>query len=583
MNLRQAILAPRQGGVVHPSFWVLGTMALTVMQASAAHAQGLTNEQVLRSWQQQTGQAFWAQDSGQIEFHGATSLDIYSNQVRVPSTGSTGTNTFSSLHNGDFARGLLQGDVRSTNAAQATTYVQGVLTSSNDRGMQPRYATQINNFQMGRTGVGYQMAFGDVAAGYSTLSSNLGLRGLLGSKELDKVTLSGFAGTVAESWEALSNRSALDGQAPRTRYLRDVFGTKGEYKLAAEWSAFATAQRFSDRVNTATPLASSVTLPALDGDAISVGAKYQTQVAQLAMEYARSSSKNAISGANAKGDALVLDGSYRWQSFGLRAGFHDLEPEFVSLAQSVAPGIRETYAGGDWQITPQLTWSIDLRDSITRIATTGQRSELDSQNNRLTYNLTNIPGLSLNLSDTRNQGQDGLGNQQRNDLSQAGVNYGGQVWTANLSAGAGRVRNPQSPAADGTSRQWQAALGRHFSDASLETQANYQLLVQGTASSQRQKFAATGADATSNALGLNVSLQTTRYGALSAQWQRQQNTQPIAGAPDLYSSLFNLDWARQITESWSFKAFARVNRRNHGDANLRVDERSLGVQAGYKW
>jgi hypothetical protein len=571
---------PGQGRLAGLTALALCAMMLATPQSQA---QGLSNEQVLQSWQQQTGQALWAKDGGQIEFHGAASLDVYSNQVRTPATTTTGTNTFSGLRNGDFARGVFQGDARSTNAAQATTYVQGVFTSTNDRGAQPRYATQVNSFQMGRAGVGYQMAFGDVVAGYSVLSSNLGLRGLLGTKELDKLNLSGFAGTVAESWEALSNRSALDGQAPRTRYLRDVFGAKGEYKLAAEWSAFATVQRFSDRVNTATPLASSVTLPALDGDAVSLGAKYQTQAAQLAMEYAYSNSKDAINGTKAKGDALVLDGTYRWQSFGLRAGFHDLEPEFASLAQSVAPGIRETYVGGDWQVTPQLIWSMDLRDATTRFVATTLRSELDTLSNRLSYNLAEFPGLSLNLSDTRNRGEDGLGNRQRNDQTQAGVNYGGQVWTAGLSAGAGRTRNAQNSSADGDSRQWQAALGRNFSNATVETQADYQLLVQGTASGQRQKFLSTGTDTTTNALGLNVSLQTGRYGTLGAQWQRQQTSQPVVGAAELYSTLFNLDWARQITEAWSFKAFARVNRRNHGDANLRVDERSLGVQAGYKW
>jgi hypothetical protein len=549
--------------------------------------QGPSNEQVLRTWQQQTGQNIWQQDGGKLEFRGAASLDVYDNQVRVPS-GNTGA-ALSGLRDGSFARGIFQGDARSTNSTQDTSYVQGVFTSTNDRGVLPRYANQINSFQMGRAGVGYQMAFGDVVAGYSSLSSNLGLRGLLASREIDKFSVSGFAGVVAESWEALSKRDPLDNLPARTQYLRDVYGLKAEQSFTANWRGFATAQHFGDRVSSASPVASTINgvvtpiRAPVKGEAVSLGLKYQEQNAQLVAEYAASRSKDLTTGNKADGDALVLDGTYRWQVFGLRAGFHDLEPEFASNAQSVAPGIRETYVGGDWQITPQLLWNVDLRESATRLVGSNQASELDTVGNRLAYSFANIAGLSVNLSDTRNRGKDNLGNPVRTDQTQLGLAYGASVWNTNLSVGQGKTRNPQNPVSDGNTRSWQAALGRNWTDAQADLPASYQLTVQATAFGQSQKFAATGTGSRSTSVGLNASLNTQRWGLWSAAWQRQLSTQPTVGAPDLWSSVFSFDWARQIGEAWSLKAFARANRRNHGDLNLQADERTLGLQAGYKW
>jgi hypothetical protein len=549
--------------------------------------QGPSNEQVLQAWQQQTGQNIWRQDGGKLEFRGAVSLDLYENSVRTPS-GNTGA-ALSGLRDGSFARSILQGDVRSTNTAQDTTYVQGVLTSTNDRGVLARYANQINSFQMGRAGVGYQLAFGDVVAGYSNLSSNLGLRGVLASREMDKLQVSAFAGVVAESWEALSKRDPLDNLPVRTQYLRDVYGVKGEQALNANWRAFVTAQHYGDRLSSATPVASTVNgvvtplRPPIKGESVSLGAKYQAQNTQWVAEFASSRSKDLNTGSKSNGDALVLDGTHRWQNFGLRAGFHDLEPEFASNAQSVAPGIRETYVGADWQITPQFLWNVDLRESVTRFAGTNQASELDTVGNRLAYSFADIAGLSLNASDTRNRGKDPLGNPVRTDQTQIGAAYGANVWNANFSVGQGHTRNPQSPAADSNTRSWQAALGRNWSDVNAEVPASYQLTVQATAFGQNQRFVATGTGSRSTALGLNASLNTQRWGLWSAAWQRQLSTQPTVGQPDLWSSVFSFDWARQIGDAWSLKAFARVNRRNHGDVNLQADERTLGVQAGFKW
>ncbi|MFM7330845.1 MAG: hypothetical protein ACKO1L_04155 [Brachymonas sp.] len=44
-----------------------------------------------------------------------------------------------------------------------------------------------------------------------------------------------------------------------------------------------------------------------------------------------------------------------------------------------------------------------------------------------------------------------------------------------------------------------------------------------------------------------------------------------------------MDWTKSFTPQWQLKGYAKVNRRNHGDLTLQVDERILGVQGSYNW
>lgn len=201
------------------------------------------NAQVLQNWQAQTGQAAWVNDDGKLEFHGAITVDVYGNSKNIPS----GNPALSALPQGTFGRATFQGDVRTTSPDGDVTYLQGTVTGTSDRSIMPRYNTQINSLQGGRAGPGYQIAVGDVVAGFSGLSSNLGLRGLLAARQTERLTMTGFAGTVAESWESLLNAGALDGLAARTRYSRDVFGGKTELQFDDNISGYVTLQSWRDR------------------------------------------------------------------------------------------------------------------------------------------------------------------------------------------------------------------------------------------------------------------------------------------------------------------------------------------------
>jgi hypothetical protein len=568
---------------------------LPAAASSALPVEPGANAQVLQAWQQQTGQAVWVNGEGQLEFHGAMTVDVYRNSATIPS----GNPALSPLSRGTFGRATFQGDVRSTTEEGDVTYLQGVLTQGNDRAVMPRYDTQLNSFQAGRAGPGYQIAVGDVVAGFSGLSSNLGLRGLLAARQTGSLTFTGFAGTVTETWESLLSIRPLDGFAARTRYSRDVYGGKAELQYDEELSGFVTLQGWRDRTGSAALPQGST---ALGGTAASLGGKYLTQRGQLAMETAHSSQQDVSLGGNGlgpvagvagpavagSGNAFTADTSYRWDAVGVRAGYHDLSTGFASLAQTVAPGVREWYAGGDWLISPELTWSSDLRHALTRLAATAffpsASNELDSLTNRLSYNVAALPGLMLSLSDTRNTGKDGFGNKTTNDQTLYNASYAIGEWNAQLGAGTGRSRSPAAPQSDSESRQWQLGLGRLFSDSeTVEGVPRWTLSTQLFASGQNQQLLVAGTEVRNRAVGLNFSWQTQHYGILSAGLQRLSTTQPLAGMPTLVTRSLTLDWAYKLSRQWSLKTYARLNYRNHGDVLFQADERVVGMQGTYQW
>jgi hypothetical protein len=553
------------------------------------------NNQVLQAWQAQSGQAVWLKDDGLVEFHGAITVDAYSNHKDIPS----GNPVLSALPEGGFGKGMFQGDVRSTSSAGDVTYLQGVVTASDDRSSMPRYEQQMVTMQGGRAGPGYQVAVGDVVAGFSGLSSNLGVRGLLGARQIDHLTMTGFAGTVSETWESLFNVNPLDGFSPRTRYLRDVFGGKAEMQYSETLSAFATLQGWRDLTSSANLTPGST---ALGGNSVTVGGKYATDRAQVTVEAAHSNQQDLSDGGTGfgapagvssistvgAGDALTADGTYRWNTVGMRAGYHDLSTRYTSLAQTVAPGVREGYVGADWFILPSLSLSSDLRHTLSRTEATtyaaAGKHEMDSFSNRLSYTVLSLPGLVLGVSDTRNNGKDTAGNTNANTQTMYTVGYASGLWSTQVGLGNGTSRSPLAPSADSDSAQWQFNLGRSFMDTSHpEAAPSWNLFTQFFASGQNQHLVNAGTDTRTTMLGLNASLQHQRYGNFSANLQHQQTTQPLAGRADLMTDMLTLDWSRAMTAQWSFKAYARLNRRNYGDLLLRADEQVLGMQGGYQW
>jgi hypothetical protein len=464
--------------------------------------------------------------------------------------------------------------------------------------------------------VGYQIALGDVAANFSGLSTNQGLRGALLAKDIGAVTATAYAGVVADSWEALANRDTRDGQPARTRNLRDVVGVKGEYKIsqqgADQLSAYATLQHYQDQSGTASALSTTVPLPVgtviaplttLKGTIASLGGKYTQGNLQLSAELASSRSQDQSAAAtnsneSATDNAFVIDALYKLGPVSLRAGHHDLGANFASLAQTNARGVRETYAGADWQVTPQLLWGIDARTAETRAATLGaltglsgtlpaSESSLDSLSNRISYSLQDIPGLAFSLSDTRSQGSDPLGNDSRIDTTQLGVSFANADWNANLLLGVGHARSAANRAVDSNSSNWQLFVGRNWGNGAQGTTQSasnlWTLGMQATLGQQNQELLSSNTRSQGTNVGLNLQATSTQLGTFSAGWQLQTTTQPVAGAPRLTSRSFQLDWSRDFGAHWTAKAYAKASRRNQGDALLEYNERTVGVQGVYKW
>lgn len=581
--------------------------------ASEVDLTNAANQQVLRSWQQQTGQSIPfglpaaldpatgkpKADAGQgLEFHGQIELGAYNSKVSNPS----GNPALGSARDGNFGKLVFQGDVRTRNAEQDVTYAQGTFTSTDDRGFQSRYATQINNLQVGRTGIGYQIALGDVAASFSGLSTNQGLRGILLAKDIGAFALTGYAGVVADSWEALAGRDTRDGQPARLRNLRDVMGVKTEYKIiqqgASQASVYATLQNYRDRAGSATAPSPLAPLPVgtviaplttLEGTVVSLGGKFNQGNLQLTSELASSRTKDQSATQDSANDqAFVVDTLYKIGSVSLRAGHHNLGANYAALAQTNAPGVRETYAGADWQITPQLLWGIDARTAVTRAATlaalTGgagllaaKQSNLDSLSNRLSYSLQDIPGLAFSLSDTRSQGRDLIGNANKIDTTQLGASFANSNWNANVLLGFGHYKSAAMPSLDSNNSNWQLFVGRNWRAASVT------LGLQATVGQQTQKFLTSATSSPSNNMGLYLQATHPMLGSLNAGWQQQSLSQPTAGAPRLKSDSFNLDISRDFGPNWNAKAYAKASKRNQGDALLQYGERVVGLQGIYKW
>jgi hypothetical protein len=591
--------------------WALCLMPLSAMAQAddEAGAQANTdNAQVLQVWQAQTGQPVWLNGAGEVEFHGEMSVEAYGQRVhgpRPPTDQEAAAQQADPLRvlvphtSGDYGRAVFKGDLRTTSPEEDVTYLQMVATGTNDHAVQSRYATQFNSLQTGRAGPGYQIALGDVVAGFSGLSSNLGLRGVLLARQFEQATLTGFGGTVAESWESLLNRHALDGQPPRTQPLRDVLGAKLEYALTRTLATFATVQTWDYRLGAVAPAAANpwgnpLGINRSDGWSSSVGARYAEGTAQLSLEWAKSYQKAPDGGARQGGSAYAIDASYRWERFGVRAGAHDLGGTFGSLAQAVATGMRDWYLGTDWSLTPQLSWSVELRNTLTRgllqavlPALPGQPvlppalSDMDSLTQRLNYNVASLPGLALALTDTRSRSKDGTGARQENDQAQASISYATGPWSLQGSGGLGRTSASLTPAYDGRLRNWQLGVGRSFDNGNPEVPASWTVSTYLFVGGQTQTLATGRNESTS--LGLTVSAQMARWGQLSLTLQQQRTQQPVAGAPGLRSSNLGFDWTCAVTPQWSLRAYARAQRFNQGSATLAADERVAGVSAGYKW
>lgn len=553
--------APSRVSLIAITAWIL---TLGPVCVSAAETSTGTNAAVLQAWQAQTGQRAELDDRGVVEFRGKTGIDFYRNEVSVQAGNA---DTLSGLDTGTHHRLSAQFDWRHTIPDERLTYVQTGLEHTDDRGLQPRFATRVATLQTGIAGVAHRLALGDVAVNFSNLGTNQGIRGLWGDYADENWAATYYAGTVAENWEALAGRSPRMGGAANLLPLRDVMGVKVERTLTDKSGGFVTLQRYRDRKGELPQAA------LFSGLSTSAGLRYAGEATQAALEWAYSTQDDRQRGRSAHGDALQASVAHRVGPLALRGGYNDIDPEFRTLAQAIAPGVQEWFAGGDWTVSPQLAYSLDWRDAKTRTQVAGlvTSSTLGLLTQRLNYRFSDWPGLSLGLShqDSRNRAAGGT---NRTRTLQGTLGLTRPEWNGQLVLG-----QTESCAAACTEQTlWQLAGGRVVSGAAGRSLSGQAALGQtftqaGAAPRQRQDQA-----------GFNLGYTHERWGqwALALQWQTLSGS---AGIAKLASHGYGLDWSLPAGEALSLKSYIKRQQRYRNDATRTVEENVAGIQLTYVW
>jgi hypothetical protein len=542
------------------------------------------NQEVLESWQKQSGQSATLVNNSNgstLEWHGQVTEDLYT----VDTSNDSDEFALSGLQEGTFSLTTLQGDLRSTTEAGDINYIQGGVSLTRDRAKQTLYSSQMTNLQFGRAGQGYQISGGDIVADFSRIGSNLGLRGVYSAKQLNATTLYGFAGVVSDSWESLFNRHTLTNQPARSRYLRDAVGGKIDYKLNESWNVFGTAQTYSDRRSS---LANALAIgqASQSGSTGTVGLGYRTLQSNFSVEVgtSRNGVDTAAAGDTLTDKALLVDMGYAWQTLNLHAGYHNIGLNYTSLAQNVVPGIRESFVGGDWFITPNLSYSNDIRRSEMRTVNFFDQNDtlnlVDTLVNRLNYNVTALPGLNIGLQDMRNWGKVEA-NTSRNNMTQLNIFYSTQHYSSGLTLSNARQRTNTNPLSNSTTDGVQVTLGRQILPGELIAFPSISGGIQFNGGYQQQRIA-NNTETTSGTQGVSVNVQSVKLGQLMFSIMNVDTRQPTAKAV-LNTKVVNLDWTKVISDALAFRAYIRNNFINHGDRLQTFDEKIVGAQLDYQW
>lgn len=536
--------------------------------------QAASNEQVLQNWQQNNvgGQqpVLVKQGEGEtrIEWKGSVTANAYSNDI-VNANGVTNT----PLTSGSFYKSVVTSDMRAVLPGGNVNYFQFGVTHSNDRSVLSLFPRQINNIQLGSSGQNYMLAVGDVAPNFSSLSSSLGVRGLIGQYKLGDATAYGYAGVVAESWEA------LEKNVLRNQFVRDVVGAKVEYALTPSLKVYATGQRAGDQDGSITNVDIAASALPSQIHSSTIGFQYAEGAYQLSGETALSSFRQ--SGQEGRsGQASILDSTWRGQSLSLRGGYHDIDPKFVTLSGMASPGVREVYAGGDWTAATWVTLGAELRNSKNiSLATTDVPSTTtttDSGTLRANINFgPDMPGWGLSLQDMESRITDPQRQISKNAQRSATLNYSAQGWTTGFGYGLATVRSQASPTWDSDTASWNLNVGRVFSDADGASPATWSLNLGLVAALQYQHMLY-GSDTQNINYTLNLSGQRNGWGNFALQLVDGFITRP--GASDLRSRAAQFEATHPFSSQNALKFYYRKAFRNIHDPLSGATERVSGIQ-----
>jgi hypothetical protein len=427
------------------------------------------------------------------------------------------------------------------------------------------------------------LAVGDVTANFSQLSSTLGLRGFSGQIKLAPITLSLHAGTIAESWEALTNRGPLDNQAARRSYLRDVVGVKAEHAMADWITVFLTAQGYNDRTSSLTSETAAFLKPA-ETQSFTAGAQVRRGQFNGTVEVA--SSRFAEQGSDHKtANAFISQGTYMLGSQQFRFGYHQVKNGFMSLASAAPPGVREGYVGMEWPVVDWFSWGTEIRlseyKSPPTFSVTPSTRESAGFNNRFGFNLNRwIQGLNISLQDAYTEQKETDRGKRKQDQWNAQFAYFKDGWNTSLGLGWGKVESLANPQEDSRTQQWQIGVSRSFMFTQPSGQPNGSINASVNLGQQFQEMFAAGTKTSNGTYGLTLSGQLPNGFMINANYSYGLMKQPY-GNPDLKTHQGMLDATYTFTPTANVKVYGRQTRRNVGQPNLETTENGYGAVLTY--
>lgn len=545
------------------------------LAAQAASYQRAANEQVLQLWAQDSGMAAprLVEEGGgeggtRLEWKTGISYDYYQNSSRggsllTPIRDENVNNT-----------AQLQTEARLSSRSGLSWFNLGA-TFSDDRAVLG-HPTLINSLQMGHAGEGYRVALGDVPTGFSTLGTNIGLRGLLAEAYLGDVLLQAVAGVQADSWESIARKER------RSRYQRNSYGFKAQRPFGESLTAFLTVQGYSDDHDEETAL--STGLAPADGNTTTAGFSFQSGSFTISGEAGTSNWKEKGL-PHERDHAWILDAAWQGERLGLQAGYHDLGFYYTSLSGGALSGVREAYAGFGWMASDWLSLNGDLRHTENKRAEappgfwppaplpfSPNAVEADSWTLGAVISIPAIEGLALQLSHSQSRGDNDGGSRNDQQDSMANLQFSRGAWSSGLGWQRGEYDNDAAATTDSTITGWNAFVGHEW----LEDDGNWSLGTTLMYANQRQKLAA-GARNSNDSYQLAISGRHRYLGEFSAMWYEGRVRDPATGQ-HLEQRGIQLEAARAIGSFGSLKLYYSRNDSFEDRSDIAYLERTLGLQ-----
>lgn len=579
----------------HTTRWVTSACAAMVSTCAVADNTVLaTNDQALQHWAQASGAPApvvqqSADGGSQLVWRAGVSYDFYNRNV-------SGGQLLTPFRSGTFNRLQLQSDLRSTQG-DVLNWFQFGATASDDRSVLST-GKVINTLQAGRTGPGFRIALGDIPVNHSALGTNLGLRGILGQRYFGQTLLSGAAGVVAESWEALNSDER------RRTMLRDVYSLKIEHPLSKATSVYVTTQSYSDQRGSLTP--GTIAVAGADANSATMGFTHREGGFSLTGE--GGFSRLSQDGQSQKSDsAVVIDGGWQGTAVGLRAGHHDLGKFYSSSSAQALGGIRETYGNGTWMAQPWLSFNADVRTTTnnrpppppqpvvtaagiipgTPVSTAAPApapaisagTTTDSGTLSANIAIPQLPGTSMQLSYGESAGRNNLFGRSNTKTTGANLQYGDPQWSAGAGVQVNTLTLVNSPANNSEMTSVTFTLGRRWSDAAAGGAPTWQVGVNFAANQQRQEFEI-GTSSTNRNFTLSLAAQNISLGVLNASWLTGEIGDPVSGVK--YSlNTYQIDAGRAVFKTGSIKFYARITDNFKENPLLAYKETTVGVQFSY--